>query len=88
IRATLKAAQRANAAVIVEIAKSEADYCPINMWNLAQYVVAFCNELGITVPVAVHADHFGLKKSVEVEKARTDIPSMIDAGITSIAIDA
>ncbi len=88
IRATLKAAQRANAAIIIEIAKSESDYCLQNMWNLAQYVDAFCNELGITVPVAVHADHFGLKKAIEVEKARTDIPSMFDAGITSVAIDA
>lgn len=88
IRGTLKAAQKANAAVIIEIAKSEADYCLINMWNLAQHVDAYCNELGITVPVAVHADHFGLKKPVEVDKAKVDIPSMIDAGITSIAIDA
>lgn len=88
IRATLKAAQRANAAVIIEIAKSESDYCFINMWNLAQYVDAFCNELGITVPVAVHADHFGLKKPMEVEKAKIDIPSMFDAGITSVAVDA
>ncbi len=88
IRAALKAAQRANAAIIIEIAKSESDYCLQNMWNLAQYVDAFCNELGITVPVAVHADHFGLKKPIEVEKARVDIPSMFDAGITSVAVDA
>ncbi len=88
IRGALKAAQKANAAIIIEIAKSEADYCVPSMWTLAQYVDAFCNELGITVPVAVHADHFGLKKAVEVDKARTDIPSMFDAGITSIAIDA
>jgi len=88
IRACLKAAQKANAAIIIEIAKSEGTYCLINMWNIAQYVDAACNELGITVPVAVHADHFGLKKPVEVDKARIDIPSMFDAGITSIAIDA
>lgn len=88
IRAALKAAQRANAAIIIEIAKSESDYCLQNMWNLAQFVDAFCNELGITVPVAVHADHFGLKKPIEVDKARTDIPSMFDAGITSVAVDA
>lgn len=88
IRASLKAAQRANAAIIIEIAKSESTYCLINMWNIARYIDTFCNELGITVPVAVHADHFGLKKSPEVEKARIDIPSMFDAGITSIAIDA
>lgn len=58
------------------------------MWNLAQYVDSFCNELGITVPVAVHADHFGLKKPLEVESAQVDVPSMFDFGITSVAIDA
>ena len=88
IRGVLKAAQRANAAVIIEIAKSEATYCLISMWNLARYVDTFCNELGITIPVAIHADHFGLKKQPEVGKAKVDIPSMFDAGITSIAIDA
>lgn len=88
IRAALKAAQRANAAIIIEIAKSESTYCLINMWNLAQYVDAYCNELGITVPVAVHADHFGLKKPAEVAGAKVDVPSMFDFGITSVAIDA
>ena len=88
IRGVVQAAQRANAAVILEIAKSEANYCPISMWNLARYADTICNELGITVPIAIHADHFGLKKSPEVAKAKVDIPSMFDAGITSIAIDA
>jgi fructose/tagatose bisphosphate aldolase len=88
IRGVLQAAQRADAAVILEIAKSEANYCLISMWNLARYADTICNELGITVPVAIHADHFGLKKQPEVGKAKVDIPSMFDAGITSIAIDA
>jgi fructose/tagatose bisphosphate aldolase len=51
-------------------------------------VDAICNELHITVPVAIHADHYGIKGSQDVETARTEIPSMFDAGITSIAIDA
>ena len=62
IRGALKAAQRANAALIVEIAKSEGGanaYCAINYWNIARTVDAFCNELGITIPVAIHADHYG-----------------------------
>jgi fructose/tagatose bisphosphate aldolase len=88
IRGVLQAAQKANAAVILEIAKSEATYCLISMWNLARFVDTLCNELGITIPVAVHSDHFGLKKQPEVGKAKIDIPSMFDAGITSIAIDA
>src|SRR6266567_3364737 len=60
IRGVLKAAQRANAAVIIEIAKSEGGqkaYCAVNYWNMARIVDAICNELGITVPVAIHASH-------------------------------
>jgi fructose/tagatose bisphosphate aldolase len=91
VRGALQAAQRANAAIIVEIAKSEggADaYCAVNFWNLARQVDAICNELGITVPVAIHADHYGIKSDNDVEAAKSEIPSMFDAGITSIAIDA
>ena len=91
IRGALKAAQRANAAIIIEIAKSEGGasaYCAVNFWNLARQVDAVCNELGITVPVTIHADHYGIKGDKDVETAKTEIPSLFDAGITSIAIDA
>jgi fructose-bisphosphate aldolase, class II len=91
IRGALQAAQRANAAIIIEIAKSEggaSSYCAVNFWNMARIVDATCNELGITIPVAIHADHYGIKNDVDVERARTEIPSLFDAGMTSIAIDA
>ena len=91
IRGALKAAQRANAAIIVEIAKSEGGagaYCAVNFWNLARLVDSIANELAITVPVAIHADHYGIKGDADVEKARVEIPSMFDAGVTSIAVDA
>ena len=91
IRGVLRAAQRANAAVIIEIAKSEGGagaYCAVSSWNLATLVDAVANELGVTVPVAVHADHYGIKGDADVERARVEIPSMFDAGTTSIAIDA
>jgi fructose/tagatose bisphosphate aldolase len=91
IRGALKAAQRANAAMIIEIAKSEGGanaYCAVNYWNIARIVDATCNELGITIPVAIHADHYGLKSEQDVEAAKTEIPTMFEAGITSIAIDA
>jgi fructose/tagatose bisphosphate aldolase len=73
IRGALQAAQRANAAILIEIAKSEGGtnaYCAVSLWNLARQVDAVCNELGITIPVAIHAD------------------TLFDAGMTSIAIDA
>ena len=91
IRGALRAAQRANAAIILEIAKSEGGasaYCPVNYWNLARQADAVMNELGITVPVAIHADHYGIKSQKDVDAAKVEIPTMFEAGITSIAIDA
>ncbi len=91
IRGALLAAQRANSAIIIEIAKSEGGpsaYCAVNFWNLARIVDAACNELEITIPVAIHADHYGLKSQEDIESAKIEIPSLFDAGITSIAIDA
>ncbi|MCP3874810.1 MAG: class II fructose-bisphosphate aldolase [Desulfobacteraceae bacterium] len=91
IRGTLAAAQRANAAIIIEIARSEGGtgaYCGISLWNIARQTDTFMNELGITVPVAIHADHFGIKKPDDIEPAKAEIQSLFDAGITSIAIDA
>lgn len=91
IRGALMAAQRANCPLIIEIAKSEGGqkaYCAVNYWNMARIVDAICNELGITVPVAIHADHYGIKNDKDLNAAKVEIPTMFEAGITSIAIDA
>ena len=91
IRGALRAAQKADAAIILEIAKSEGGasaYCGVNYWNLAAFADQAMNELGITVPVAIHADHYGIKGDKDVASAKVEIPTMFDAGITSIAIDA
>ena len=91
IRGALRAAQKANACIIIEIARSEGGanaYCPTNYWNMARQIDAACNEMGITVPVAVHADHYGIKKVADLDFAKQEIPTLFEAGITSIAIDA
>jgi fructose-bisphosphate aldolase class II len=91
LRGVLRAAQKANAAVIIEIAKSEGGvdgYCHLGYWTLARYVDSLANEMAITVPIAIHADHYGIKGPADIAKARVEIPAMFDAGITSIAIDA
>ncbi len=91
VRGVLAAAQRANAAIIIEIARSEGGanaYCATNYWNLARQVDAVANELGITVPVAIHADHYGIKKESDIGPAKIEIPTIFEAGMTSIAIDA
>jgi fructose-bisphosphate aldolase class II len=79
IRGALQAAQRANAALIIEIAKSEGGanaYCAVSYWNIARIVDAACNELGITIPVAIHADHYGIKSQEDVAAAKIEIPSL------------
>jgi fructose/tagatose bisphosphate aldolase len=91
IRGVLAAAQKADAAVIIEIAKSEGGasfYCAVNYWNMARQVDALINEMGLTIPVAIHADHYGIKNDKDLETAKVEVPSMFDAGVTSIAIDA
>ena len=91
IRGALQATQRANAAIIIEIARSEGGasaYCAVNYWNIARQVDAVSNELNITVPVAIHADHYGIKKEQDVDVAKIEIPTLFEAGMTSIAIDA
>lgn len=91
IQGVLQAAQRANTPVIIEIAKSEGGtkaYCAVNYWNMAMLVDTICNELGITVPVAVHADHYGIKNDKDLAAAKVEIPTFFETGMTSIAIDA
>jgi fructose/tagatose bisphosphate aldolase len=91
IRGALRAAQQANAALIIEIAKSEGGanaYCAVNYWNIARQVDAACNEMGITVPVAIHADHYGIKSDADIKAAKIEIPTLFESGVTSIAIDA
>ena len=91
IRGVIAAAKRARAALIIEIAKSEGGanaYCAINYWNIARTVDAICNELNAKIPIAIHADHYGIKSKADIEAAKIEIPSMFEAGITSIAIDA
>jgi fructose-bisphosphate aldolase class II len=91
IRGALQAAQRANAPLIIEIAKSEGGtkaYCAVNYWSMAMLVDTICNELGITIPVAIHADHYGIRNEKDLEAAKVEIPTFFEAGMTSIAIDA
>jgi fructose-bisphosphate aldolase, class II len=91
IAGALKAAQRANSAIIIEIAKSEGGtnaYCAVNYWNIARLVDDLCNEHNITIPVAIHADHYGIKGQSDIDTAKIEIPTMFEAGMTSIAIDA
>ncbi|MBT3356428.1 ketose-bisphosphate aldolase [bacterium] len=91
IRGALLAANATDSALIIEIARSEggADaYCAVNFWNIARIVDALCNQFNIRIPVAIHADHYGIKHMNQFQAASIEIPTLFDAGISSIAIDA
>jgi len=51
-------------------------------------VDSICNELGLTIPVAIHADHFGIKQESDMDLAKVEFLPFLYAGITSIAVDA
>ena len=66
--------------LIIEIAKSEGGqkaYCAVNYWNMARVVDALCNEMGITIPVAIHADHYGMKNEKDLAQALIEIADVL-----------
>jgi len=88
ILATLIAANRIGAAVIIEIARTESTYCAVNFWTLAKIVNDFCEQFNIRIPVAIHADHFVIKDLSKLKHDKVIIESLFPAGMTSVAIDA
>jgi fructose/tagatose bisphosphate aldolase len=88
LEGVLRAGEKTNSAVIVEIAKSESNYCPVTMKNIATHVDQIINKHNLKVVVAVHADHYTIKQDSDVEEAKVNIPEIIEAGITSVALDA
>lgn len=88
LEGALRAAHKTQSAIIIEIAKSECNYCPINFYNIAHRVNEIVTKNNLNVVVAIHADHYTIKKHEDIETAKNEFPKMIDAGITSIAIDA
>ncbi len=79
----MDAAQRANAAVMIEIGKSKGGaeaYCAVSLWNIATYLDRFCNEMGITVPIAVHADHYRIKNEKDAFKVFCFLRHLLKVG--------
>jgi fructose/tagatose bisphosphate aldolase len=84
----LRAAKKLNAAVVLEVAKSETGYCFGNFENLPTYAAKYSKELGDGVIFAMHVDHYGIKGEADLNKAVTHIPTLVTQGWTSVAIDA
>ena len=87
-KGVLRAAKKLNAAVVLEIAKSETGYCLGNFENLPAYAAKYSKELGDGVIFAMHVDHYGIKGDSDLLKAVTHVPKLVENGWTSIAIDA
>jgi fructose/tagatose bisphosphate aldolase len=87
-KGVLRAAKKLNAAVVLEIAKSETGYCLGNFENLPAYAAQYSKELGDGVIFAMHVDHYGIKGEGDLIKAVTHVPKLVGNGWTSVAVDA
>lgn len=93
VKGIFRAARDMDAAVIMEIARSECNqdvgYTGMTPRDYAEQVQAAANEVGWDI-WALHADHIGVKKGSpeDIEKTKELIDAQVDAGFTSFAIDA
>lgn len=88
IKGVLAAAKKLNAAVLIELAKSEATYCASTYENMAEYAVKYSAELGHGVVFGLHMDHYAIKSDGDLLKAVSHVRSVLERGWTSVAIDA
>ncbi|EHM10698.1 fructose/tagatose bisphosphate aldolase [Thermanaerovibrio velox DSM 12556] len=88
IKGVLKGAKRCDAAVYLELAKSESTYCGANYENIPEYALEFSRELGHGVVFALHVDHYGIKGEEDVLKGVFHLQHIISRGFTSVALDA
>ncbi|MDR1377622.1 MAG: class II fructose-bisphosphate aldolase [Synergistaceae bacterium] len=87
-KGVLRAAKKLNAAVVLEIAKSETGYCLGNFDNLPTYAAKYSRELGDGVIFAMHVDHYGIKGAADINKAVSHLPALVAQSWTSLAVDA
>ena len=87
-KGVLRAAKKLDAAVLIEIAKSEANYCGSNFDTLSEASVRASSEIGHGAVFALHVDHYGIKGDSDGLKAVSQIGTIVKNGWTSIAIDA
>jgi fructose-bisphosphate aldolase class II len=90
----MRAAQDLDAIVAFELAKSEGDlkggYTGMDPYTYFDVVVGYADKVGLTKPFFIHGDHVTTKsKDPEVvANSRALIKAELEAGYTSIAIDA
>lgn len=88
LKAVLKAAKKKNAAVLVELAKSESTYCGATYENLPEYALKFSEEIGNGAVFGLHVDHYAIKSQADVLKGVGHLTKILANGFTSVALDA
>ena len=88
IKAVLKAAKKKNAAVLIELAKSESTYCGANFDNIPEYALQYSKEMGHGAVFGLHVDHYAIKNQEDVLKGVGHLNKILMNGFTSVAIDA
>ncbi|MDO4953329.1 MAG: class II fructose-bisphosphate aldolase, partial [Synergistaceae bacterium] len=68
IKAVLQAAKNKNAAVLIELAKSESTYCGATYENVPQYALKYSAEIGHGAVFGLHVDHYAIKGWEDVLK--------------------
>lgn len=88
IKALLRAAKNKNAAVLIELAKSEAAYCGATYDNIPDYALQYSAEIGHGAIFGLHVDHYAVKSQEDVMKSVAHLSHILQRGFTSVAIDA
>ena len=88
IKAVLRAAKKLNAAILIELAKSESTYCGTNFDNMPDYALKFSEEIGHGAVFGLHVDHYAIKGEADVLKAVGQLTRVTANGFTSVALDA
>ncbi len=90
----MRAAQDLDAIVAFELAKSEGNlkggYTGMDPYAYFDTIIGYADKVGITVPFFIHGDHVTTKSKEPdvIADSRKLIQAELEAGYTSIAIDA
>ncbi len=93
VHGILRAAKDMDAAVILELARSECDlsggYTGLTPKDYAEKTMKISKEVGHDI-WALHADHIGIKKgdTEDIQATKELVKAQIEAGFTTYAIDA
>ncbi|GAB6280438.1 MAG: class II fructose-bisphosphate aldolase [Thermovirga sp.] len=88
IKGVLRAAREMDAAVMLELAKSEATYCGCTFDNVPGFAARYSAELGGGAVFGLHVDHYAIKSRADLLASISHLRHLVDQGWTSVAIDA